>query len=304
MGLLPTDVEILPPSDDRIFKAMLTAPEAKPALLLVASAIVNRPVVDVLVRNNELAVSDTEEKAEQFDINCKVDDDSQADIEMQSNRMEEEAGTGHENLRARSVYNLCDLHSSQSSKGKSYASLIRSYQVMFCGFTVFPERNDFINSFSVRHDTDNGLLHNAVQAMFVELSKLNDVLKKPVEKMTDMERFSVFLRYAENPDYRDIVNRVIESKEGLAVAGEVLMSISKDERERAIFRSRRIALADQESNRVTAERNMKVALAKAEKAGEEAEREKWQSVVASKDAENEQLRIQLMELKTRLGEGN
>jgi hypothetical protein len=69
----------------------LTAPEAKPALLLVASAIVKRPVVDVLVRNNEFAVSDTKEKAEQFDINCKVDDDSQADIEMQANRMEEKA---------------------------------------------------------------------------------------------------------------------------------------------------------------------------------------------------------------------
>jgi hypothetical protein len=48
--------------------------------------------------------------------------------------------------------------------------------------------------------------------------------------------------------YRDLVNKVIESKEGLAVAGDVLMSISKDERERAIFRSRRIALADRESN--------------------------------------------------------
>jgi hypothetical protein len=64
----------------------------------------------------------------------------------------------------------------------------------------------------------------------------------------------VFLRYAENPEYRDVVNRVIESKEGLAVAGEVLMSISKDERERAIFRSRRIAMADFESNIITAEK--------------------------------------------------
>ena len=114
----------------------------------------------------------------------------------------------------------------------------------------------------MRHDTDNGLLHNAVQVLFVELSKLKDILKKPVDEMTDMERISVFLRYAENPDYRDVVNRVIESKEGLAVAGEVLMSISKDERERAIFRNRRIALADQESNRVTAEHNL--ALAKKE----------------------------------------
>jgi hypothetical protein len=38
------------------------------------------------------------------------------------------------------------------------------------------------------------------------------------------------------------------------VAGEVLMSISKDERERAIFRSRRIAQADRESDMKTSER--------------------------------------------------
>jgi hypothetical protein len=126
---------------------------------------------------------------------------------------------------------------------------------MFCGYTVFTDRDSFINPFSMRHDIDSGLLHDGIRVLFVELSKLGEVLKKPVDEMTDMERFSVFLRYAENPDYREIVNKVIESKEGLAVAGELLMSISKDERERAIFRNRRIALADQESNRITIVRN-------------------------------------------------
>ena len=43
---------------------------------------------------------------------------------------------------------------------------------------------------------------------------------------------------------------------------EVLMSISKDERERAIFRSRRIALADRESDRVTSERVGRMAVAR------------------------------------------
>jgi len=43
-----------------------------------------------------------------------------------------------------------------------------------------------------------------------------------------------------NPNYRDVVNRIIESKEALNVAGELLINISQDEREWAIFRSRRI----------------------------------------------------------------
>jgi hypothetical protein len=97
-----------------------------------------------------------------------------------------------------------------------------------------------------------------------------------------MERFSVFLRYAENPDYREIVNKVIESREGLAVAGELLMSISKDERERAIFRNRSIAIADHESNMITARRE-----------GYREADEKWQGVVADKDAEIARLRAML-----------
>jgi len=253
MGIIPKDSDILPPYDDRIFKAMLVAPEAKPTLLLVSSAIIKRPVIDVTVLNNELPVSNTNEKAESFDVNCLIDDNTQVDIEMQANHMEEEAGSNHGNLRARSIYNLCDLHSSQNSKSKEYDKLKRTYQVMFCGFTVFPDRTDYLNLFSMRHDIDNGLLYNSIQAMFIELTKLKNVLAKPIEDMTDIEKFSIFLWYAKNPDYREIVNRLLESKEGLAVAGEVLMNISKDERERAIFRSRRIALADLESNFATVE---------------------------------------------------
>jgi len=70
---------------------------------------------------------------------------------------------------------------------------------------LFPKRTDFINSFSMWHDFDNSLLHNGVQAMFVELSKLKSILKKRVEIMTDIERISVFLRYADNPEYRNAI---------------------------------------------------------------------------------------------------
>ena len=147
MGILPKGIEILPPYDDRLFKAMLTKPEAKPALLFIAPQIVKRPVVNVLVRNTELPIEDVNEKAEQFDINCAIDDDSQADIEMQGSRMKEEKDSDQSNLKARSIYNLCDLHSSQPSRGKSYDALSRTYQVMFCNFPVHAERQGFINSF-------------------------------------------------------------------------------------------------------------------------------------------------------------
>jgi predicted transposase/invertase (TIGR01784 family) len=68
-----------------------------------------------------------------------------------------------------------------------------------------------------------------------------------------MEKWAVFFRYANIPEYREIVNKVIESKEVLQMAGNLLMSVSQSEQEQAIFRSRRMYQSDQKSNLATAE---------------------------------------------------
>ena len=148
---------------------------------------------------------------------------------------------------------LCDLHSSQSSKGRRYDKLAQTYQVTFCSYTVFPELPDYVNPFSMRHDTTNELLSDAIHVVYIELSKLNEILKKSVDDMTDLEKWAIFFRYANVPRFRDTVNRVIESKEVLQMAGNLLMSVSQNERERAIFRSRRMYQSDMDSNIATAE---------------------------------------------------
>ena len=254
MGLLPKDADILPPSDDRVFKLILTAPEAKPVLTDLISAIIQRPVVNVVVRNNEIPPGDTEEKAERFDVNCQTDDGSQVDLEIQASRIEEDVGGKHQNLKGKSIYYLCDLHSSQPSKGvRRYDRLARTYQVTFCSYTVFPDRDEYLNSFSMRHDQDNELLSDAIHIVYVELSKLQEIMKKSVTDMTDLEKWAIFFRYASEPTCRETVNEVIASKEVLQMAGDLLMSISQDERERAVFRSRRMYQTDMQSNIATAE---------------------------------------------------
>ena len=254
MGLLPMEADILPPSDDRVFKLILTSPEAKPVLIDLISSIIKRPVVDVVVRNNEIPPEDTQEKAERLDVNCYIDDNSQVDLEMQASRIEEDSDGQHRNLKGKSVYYLCDLHSSQPAKGiRRYDTLARTYQVTFCSYTVFPERKSYLNSFSLRHDEDNEQLCNAIQVVYVELSKLQEIIKKSVGDMTDLEKWAVFFRYADEPFHRETVNKVIASKEVLQMAGNLLMSISQDERERAVFRSRRMYQTDMQSNLATAE---------------------------------------------------
>ena len=105
----------------------------------------------------------------------------------------------------------------------------------------------------MRHDTTNKLLSDAIHVVFIELSKLGDILKKSVDDMSDLEKWAVFFQYASIPTHRETVNKIIESKEALKMAGNLLMSVSKDEKERAIFLSRRKYQSDLESNLATAE---------------------------------------------------
>ena len=254
MGLLPMDLDILPPSDDRVFKLILTSPDSKPVLMDLISSIIGRKVVDVQHRGNELAPGDMEEKAERLDVNCMIDDGTQIDLEMQASHIEEDKDGEHQNLKGKGIYYLCDLHSSQSSKGvRRYDKLSKTYQVTFCSYTVFPNRKEYVNSFSLRHDVDNELLSDALWVVYVELSKLQETIKKSVGTMSDLDKWAVFFQYASDPKYRENLNKVIDSKEELQMAGNLLMSISQDEHERAVFRSRRMYQSDLESNLATAE---------------------------------------------------
>ncbi|MCL2443002.1 MAG: Rpn family recombination-promoting nuclease/putative transposase, partial [Treponema sp.] len=76
------DADLLPPANDRIFKALLTHPDAKQVLIDIISTVIERKVLDVQIRNNELPVMDMEEKQERFDVNCVLDNGDQADVEM------------------------------------------------------------------------------------------------------------------------------------------------------------------------------------------------------------------------------
>lgn len=87
----------------------------------------------------------------------------------------------------------------------------------------------------MRHDEDNALLSDALHVAYVGLSKRKEVAAKSVDNLTDLEKLSIFFRYANERGYRGTVNKVIELTEALQMAGDTLLNISQDEREYAIF---------------------------------------------------------------------
>ena len=251
MGKLPMDIELLPAYEDYIFKTIMTHPDARPALIDLVSAVIGREVVDITVINNELPLTDTEEKKERLDLNCVIDDGSQVNVEMQGSRMAEHEGS-HLNFINKSVYYLADLHSSQKASGLAYSKLVRTYQITFVNYTVFASQKDYLTQGCIR--TQSGrLISDQLNISIIELSKLKSVFEKPIEQMTSLDMWSIFLGHANDPDKREQINKMIEKKGELAMATSILTSISKDDRERAKFLSRRKYETDRLSNLATAE---------------------------------------------------
>ena len=260
---------LLPPYDDRIFKLIMTHADAEPVLKDVVSAVIGRKVRKVLLRNNEIPATDIFEKQERLDVNCVTDDGEQIDLEMQASRIEETGDGGHVNLKRKSLYYLCDLHSSQGLKGKSYAQLARTWQVTFCAYTVFPGDRKYFRAAKMRDENGNVLTDDITMA-FVELGKAADFAKKPVNELTPLEMWTLFFGYANRPEYGKIIDAIFRKKKEVDMAGTLLKSISKDEREHAHFRSRRMFQTDMEHNLITAKQNgIKIGEERGEKRGEE-----------------------------------
>ena len=100
---------------------------------------------------------------------------------------------------------------------------------------------------------DGEQISDHINMVVIELNKLGDMLKKPISEMTSLEMWSAFLGYADSPEQRGLINKMIEKKEALGMASTILMSISKDDHERAKFRSIKKYEMDMASNLLTAE---------------------------------------------------
>jgi len=282
------DADILPPSDDRIFKTLLTHPDAKQILIDIISTVIEQKVLNVQIRGIEPPVMDIEEKAERFDVNCTIENGDQVNVEMHCEERVE-VGSKFTNFINKYIYYLTDLHSSQKSKSVKYKDLVRTYQITFSTHSVFPERSDFTSWFTLQAN-DGYQLSDQINMIIIELDKLDNVFKKPVNELTAQEKWSIFLQFAQDPAHRNLINDIINDKEEVAMAAALLQEISKDEHERARLRSRRMYETDRYSDLATAEEKGEI---KGIIKGEAYANEKWQAVVAEKDAEIASLRAQL-----------
>jgi hypothetical protein len=89
-------------------------------------------------------------------------------------------------------------------------------------------------------------LSDITTAIFFDLTKTEEIVRKPVAEMTAIEQWAVLLAKTNDPRYRDAIDEILKRKEGISVAYEMPTSISTDENERAHARSRRMWQMDRD----------------------------------------------------------
>jgi predicted transposase/invertase (TIGR01784 family) len=242
--------DLLDIRSDNVFKAVFTKdiPASKGALGKLVSALIGREVTIDVITANEPPIDDLRDRQIRFDINCKAENGELVNVEMSLNPKTFEP--------IRLEFHAGKLFTGQDIRGKdkSYVDLKQAYQIAILANEHFFGDEIPLHTFEYYDPLNKVSLNGRSRIITLELSKLGEVLQKPIKDMTATERWGTFFQCLPDKSKRGIINEIIACEEGIAMASEVLITISKDEREQAWLRSREKYELDTQSNLTYAKR--------------------------------------------------
>jgi len=235
---------------DNVFKAVFTkdTPASQTALSKLVSAIIGTDVSIITIAANEPPVDSLRDRQIRFDINCRAKDGELVNVEMSLNPDPFEP--------VRLEFHAGKLFTGQDIRGieKTYDDLKRAYQIAILVKERFFADGNFFHSFEYYDPARCVSLNGKSRILTLELSKLEEVVRKPTGEMSTQEKWAVFFRYLTDSSMRGKINEIVDNEEGIAMASEVLLNISRDEAERARLMSEYKYQLDMQSKLVHAKR--------------------------------------------------
>jgi predicted transposase/invertase (TIGR01784 family) len=234
---------------DNVFKAVFArdTPASKGALSNLVSALIGRTVSILTITANEPPIENTGERSIRFDLNCKAEGGELVNVEMSFNplvfeplRLEYYSGK---------LFTSQDIH----GKNKSYKDLQETYQIAILANRQYYADNALVHTFQY-YDPEHGVsLGGKTRIITLELTKAELFAGKAADTMSLTERWCMYFQYLTDKTKRKTINKIVQIEEGIAMATEVLMTISRDERERAYQLSRFKYEMDMKDRMLTAE---------------------------------------------------
>jgi predicted transposase/invertase (TIGR01784 family) len=235
---------------DNVFKAVFTrnSPASRGALSGLLSALTGRELRVLAISANEPPIDNIRDRQIRFDIACKAETGELVNVEMSLNpdtfepvRLEFHAGK---------LFTGQDIRGA----GKTYGDLEEAWQIAILAKERFFPDDDFFHRFEYYDPKRRVSLQGRSRIVTVELAKVEAAEDQPVGMMSAAEQWAYFFRHLTDKRRRSMINELVAQEEGIAMASEVLISISRDEVERARLASEYKYELDTQSRLVQAER--------------------------------------------------
>ena len=161
-----------------------------------------------------------EESQMSFDVSVKFNDGERADIEVQ-------ARSEDYDYAARAEIQAARLLSTSNVKGDRWQTL-PAYQISVLNFEFDKDDSSPLSWYNMRK-ANGKQLSDRLNVIFFDLIKIHKLLGKPVESLSKLEKWGLFLSYAGDERRTAYIDTLTKSEEGLMNAKSSLCTISEDE---------------------------------------------------------------------------
>ena len=235
------------PLYDSTFKGIFTqeTDDSNLALQSFISAVLGRTVKNVILKPNEPAKDNTEQKGMSYDISVEFDNGELSDIEMQAWKESYDYGM-------RAEIQVARLLNNNAKKGADWFAP-KVYQISSLNFHYRKDDNKEMAWYTMKDETGDRLTDRQ-NIIFIDLMTIREKLGIPIKELTPVEKWGLFFSYVDDDKYADYISELVRSEKGIMAAENVVKYMSEADDNWFVQNSRFIAERDKNTQIHNAEK--------------------------------------------------
>ena len=208
--LRPSPTALLNPRMDPIFKAIFTqeTKESYAALESFISSVLGRKIKDLKLTTNEPPVDNTTESKMSFDVSVTFDNGEKASIEMQGR-------------------NRDYTYEAMQKKSNDWKAE-KVYQISVLNFHLPKDDNSEMSWYTMKSQKGHALSGH-LNVIYIDLLVLKELAGKPIENLTPLQKWGLYLAYADSEEMSDYIAEIAKSEKGIMEAKRIIGRMSLDD---------------------------------------------------------------------------
>jgi predicted transposase/invertase (TIGR01784 family) len=258
----------------------MTSNKSETTRIDLLNAVLKKKIRTATIVSPVTALRNVKAKHHIFDLKCQLEDNDIVVVEMQASPMEGDSSkNGHINLLNRCAQGLCTVVANSVGRGENYSEIPKSYLILITTFNPLGKKCHLLVNEMIR-DGYGTTFSDIFKILVFDLSSVKDILKKPLNKISHLEAWAVFLAKADDENHAETIDFICKKWEGINMANKLLHEISQNEKARSHYLAYMQATKDHQHDISIAQKEVREEMQKELKVVEkklEAEREERQN---------------------------